>query len=216
MLRHFEDATLLIIAGMALSITFCGFWYIFQKLYLKSFFRGLDSEKREIQAVKKQEEVTNVLNLQQDAVIIFSGQDDNHAANASVGSYQSQNDVNSLKIEFSNCKSAELLGTDLSQALASENTDEKEFAQSRLILPQFVQIEKQIDAAIYEPETDNESRQLNALRVLMGSEINIENDWSSSVGLISLKDIIFKKEPDVNRRYMHEFYIKLHRGPFLN
>ena len=175
-MRHFGGETRFIIIGIFIGASVCGFWYIFQKLYLKCFCRQLDAEKREIQAVTKQKELTNVLNLQQDAVIIFSGDDDNHVANATVGSYQSQNDVNSLNIEFSNCKSAELLGTDLSQALASENTDEKEFAQSRLILPQFVQMEKQTDAAIYEPETDNEARQLNELRMRMGSEINIEND----------------------------------------
>ena len=50
------------------------------------------------------------------------------------------------------------------------------------------------DEEIYEPETDSAAWRLNALRAQMDSEINSENHSTSSIGLISLKDIILKKD----------------------
>ena len=85
-MRHSEDGELYVILAIFIGTSISGYWYIFQKLYLKCFCRELDSEKKEIKAVTKEVEVTNVLNLQQDAVIIFSTEDDKrHPANDSEG-----------------------------------------------------------------------------------------------------------------------------------
>ena len=58
-------------------ITFGTFWYLLQKRELKRFYQQQDAEKKEIKATTKEIETTNVLNLQQNAVIIFSREDDN-------------------------------------------------------------------------------------------------------------------------------------------
>ena len=91
-MRHVGDKARFIVIGIVIGASVCGFWYIFQKLYLKYFCLSLDAKKREKQAVTKENQVRNVLNLQQDAVIIFSAQDDHHGANESEGSNQSSYD----------------------------------------------------------------------------------------------------------------------------
>ena len=39
------------------------FWYLLQKRELKRFYQQLDAENKEIRAVRKEVDVTNVLNL---------------------------------------------------------------------------------------------------------------------------------------------------------
>ena len=53
-------------------LTFVTFWYLLHKRELKRFYQQQDAEKKEIKATTKEIETTNVLNLQQNAVIIFS------------------------------------------------------------------------------------------------------------------------------------------------
>lgn len=47
-------------------------WYLLHKRELKRFYQKEDAEKKEVKAMNKEVEVTNVLSLQQNAVIIFS------------------------------------------------------------------------------------------------------------------------------------------------
>ena len=57
--------------------------------------------------------MTNVLNMSQDAIIIFSAQDDNYG--------EDKYDAESLNIEFSNVSSTELFGIDLAHTMAPSN-----------------------------------------------------------------------------------------------
>ena len=66
-------------------------------------------------AKAKEVEVTNVLNLQDDAVIIYSKNPEVFESvemNESDASCQIQNDLKQLEIEFSNLQSVELFGVD--------------------------------------------------------------------------------------------------------
>ena len=47
-------------------------WYLLHQRELKRFYEQQDAEKKEVKALTKEIEVTNVLNLQQNAVIICS------------------------------------------------------------------------------------------------------------------------------------------------
>ena len=47
------------------------YWYIFQKRELKRFYQQQSIEKKVEMAVTKEKQITNVLNLHRDAVIIF-------------------------------------------------------------------------------------------------------------------------------------------------
>ena len=57
-------------------VAFVTFWYLLQQRELKRFYEQQKAVGKEIKAVKKEIEVTNVLNLQKNAVIIFSQSDD--------------------------------------------------------------------------------------------------------------------------------------------
>ena len=50
------------------------FWYIYQKRELKRFYEKERAELKENKAIEKEVELENVLNLQQDAVVIFSSE----------------------------------------------------------------------------------------------------------------------------------------------
>ena len=57
-------------------IAYVMFWYLLHKRELKRFYEQQTAVDKEIKAVKKETEVTNVLNLQKNAVIIFSQSND--------------------------------------------------------------------------------------------------------------------------------------------
>ena len=57
---------------LLITIVNACFWYIFQKRELKRFYEKQNAEVKEKKAVEKEVELTNVLNLQQDVVAIFS------------------------------------------------------------------------------------------------------------------------------------------------
>ena len=63
-IRHFEDEieSNLRFAFFIVLIS-STFWYLLQKRELKRFFQQLDAENKEIRAVRKEVDVTNVLNL---------------------------------------------------------------------------------------------------------------------------------------------------------
>ena len=87
------------------------FWYIYQKRELKRFYEKERAEFRENKAIEKEVELENVLNLQQDAVVIFSQEQCQQlAANDSVQPPLIQN-----QIEFSNLKANNLFGGELSR-----------------------------------------------------------------------------------------------------
>ena len=48
------------------------FWFILQKRELKRFYEQQDAKSKEIKATEKEVELTNVLNLHQDVVIVYS------------------------------------------------------------------------------------------------------------------------------------------------
>ena len=58
---------------------FIGFsgWFIFQRRELKRFYEQEDAEAKETKAVEKEVELTNILDLSQDVVVIFSSDESN-------------------------------------------------------------------------------------------------------------------------------------------
>ena len=74
-LRHTAEKQELFGFGLLMIMAFVTFWYLFHKRELKRFYQQQDAERKEIKALNKEIEVTNVLNLQQNAVIIFSEDD---------------------------------------------------------------------------------------------------------------------------------------------
>lgn len=70
--RHMRDDWTMFGFGVLLIILWGTFWYLLQARELKRFYQQQDAEKKEIKAVTREIEVTNVLNLQQNAIIIFS------------------------------------------------------------------------------------------------------------------------------------------------
>ena len=95
---QYEETAEIIGFAVILMILWGTFWYILQARELKRFYQQQDAEEKGIQAVNKEIEITNVLNLQQNAVIIFS---------------PTEEDSNLPKIEFANIKSTELFKFDL-------------------------------------------------------------------------------------------------------
>ena len=71
-LRHNKEQVIIIGFGVIILISYSTFWYLLQQRELKRFYQQQAAENKEIKAVKKELAVTNVLNLQQNAVIIFS------------------------------------------------------------------------------------------------------------------------------------------------
>ena len=57
-------------------IAYVMFWYLLHQRELKRFYEQQTAVSKEMKAVKKEVEVTNVLNLQKNAVIIFNQSDD--------------------------------------------------------------------------------------------------------------------------------------------
>ena len=49
-------------------------WFIFQRRELKRFYERQDAEEKEQKAVEREVELTNVLNLQHDVVVIYSSE----------------------------------------------------------------------------------------------------------------------------------------------
>ena len=114
---------------VGVGITFI--WYTLQKRELNRFIKQRELENREQKAINKQEQITNVLDKQRDAILIVSFDQDLDVS-----------DSQSLNIEFSNVKSEELFGINLADAMISEIKEEKDHALERLALPQFVPLDK--------------------------------------------------------------------------
>ena len=70
--RYYEGGSSFVGFGAQIAITLTMSWYLLHKRELKRFYQKEDAEKKEAKAVTKEIEVTNVLGLQQNAVIIFS------------------------------------------------------------------------------------------------------------------------------------------------
>ena len=51
------------------------FWFIFQRRELKRFYERAEVLEKERKAVEKEVELTNVLNLQQDVIVIVSDEE---------------------------------------------------------------------------------------------------------------------------------------------
>ena len=56
---------------MILSVSMT-FWYLLQKRELRRWYQQQSAEKKELKAVKKEVDITNVLNLQQNAILIIN------------------------------------------------------------------------------------------------------------------------------------------------
>ena len=70
-LRHDLPKSRLIISLLSVVFGFSG-WFIFQRRELKRFYERQDAEEKELKAVEREVELTNVLNLQHDVVVIYS------------------------------------------------------------------------------------------------------------------------------------------------
>jgi hypothetical protein len=70
--RYYDGGSSFVGFGAQVAITFTMSWYLLHKRELKRFYQKEDAEKKETKAMTKEIEVTNVLSLQQNAVIIFS------------------------------------------------------------------------------------------------------------------------------------------------
>ena len=97
-------------------------WFILQKRELKRFYEQQDAKRKEVKATQKEVELTNVLNLHQDVVVVFTTEE---------LLIENADDVSSreldLRIEFSNNRSMDVFGIDLSQ-----------LSVRQLVLPQFL------------------------------------------------------------------------------
>ena len=85
------------------------FWYIFQKRELKRFYEQQDARRKEVKATEKEEELTNVLNLHQDVVVVYTTEE----VIIQHGNDATSRDLD-LSIEFSNNRSMDVFGIDLS------------------------------------------------------------------------------------------------------
>ena len=145
---------------------------------------------KEIIATEKEIALTNVLNLQQDVVVIFTSEAATGALNETLTTSNRDHDIS---IEFSNARSIDLFGIDLS-----------ELSVRQLSLPQFIPLERlgTDPRLIY-----SDKHKLKLLR----ESIN-ESLWTglplANLGLVSLKEIL-QKEPSVNVEEQVEEYIML-------
>ena len=89
----------------------------------------MDANRKEVKAHQKEVEVTNVLNLQQDGVIIFRK---NEIKKNDLTDQENMDpcDVDPLQIEFSNLRSVDLFGI-----------DKTKLSQAQLLLPQFLPLD---------------------------------------------------------------------------
>ena len=117
-------------------VAFVTFWYLLQQRELKRFYEQQKAVGKEIKAVKKEIEVTNVLNLQKNAVIIFSQPE---VSEIKVGTEACSQET--PKIEFANFTSSKLLKINLDELNAP----------TKLKLHQFVPLAKS-EAELYENE----------------------------------------------------------------
>ena len=177
------------------------FW-ILQKRELRNFFTQLDAQQREEQAVKKQRQTSNVLDLQRDSIVIVSNS--NEPVLNSTGLRQDNTGTGTgdvavpfqLAFEYANSKSSELLGISLAEFQPPHNNELYRMAiLEQLSKPKFIALQK-TEVELYEPDPIEEMWKLNAIRGIMNS------DGSSGGGstiaarhcLISLEDIIKRKE----------------------
>ena len=117
-------------------IAFVTLWYLLHQRELKRFYEQQKAVGKEIKAVKKEIEVTNVLNLQKNAVIIFSQPD---LTEIKVGTEVCSQET--PKIEFANFTSSNLFKIKLDELNAP----------TKLKLHQFVPLTKS-EAELYENE----------------------------------------------------------------
>ena len=117
-------------------VAFVTFWYLLQQRELKRFYEQQKAVGKEIKAVKKEIEVTNVLNLQKNAVIIFSQPE---VSEIKVGTEACSQET--PKIEFANFTSSKLLKINLDELNAP----------TKLRLHQFAPLAKS-EAELYENE----------------------------------------------------------------
>ena len=111
-----------------------------------------------------------------------------------------------MRIEFSNSSSTEWFGSDFSEALDSNLSFEREIASQELNAQRFVLIEYEDDASMYEPDNDETSWRLNALRAQLNTDMSANGEFNSSNSLLSLKDIILESKAIGSQK---EIYVKL-------
>ena len=157
------------------SVSCIVFWYIYQKRELKRFFEQEKAELKETKAVEKEVELRHVLNLQQDAVVIFSTEEKEQVlAHDSV-----QPPLIPHRIEFSNMKANNLFGCELSQ-----------MPLKQLVLPQFIAVD-QNSKLLQQFIEDRKS--LDGLRQSINDSLWTGKSFMAD-GLISLKNILDKNE----------------------
>ena len=134
--RYYKERQEFIQFSYLLLVAFVTFWYLLHQRELKRFYEQQKAVAKEIKAVKKEKEVTNVLNLQKNAVIIFS---QSYDSEIKVGSEASSQQTPT--IEFANFTGSNLFKIDI-----DELND-----LTKLKLRQFVPLMK-TEAELYETE----------------------------------------------------------------
>ena len=156
-------------------IAYVMFWYLLHQRELKRFYEQQNAVSKEIKAVKKETEVTNVLNLQKNAVIIFSQSNDSEIESSADAQLQE-----TPTIEFANFTSSNLFKIKL-----DDLND-----LTKLKLHQFVPLKKS-EAELYENEPPAREWYLNALR----ARIDTVNYLTTNTDdLFSLKQIMLMDE----------------------
>ena len=107
---HFdqEKSFLLNMFGWLIGLTI--FWLVLQKRELKRFYEKQDAKIKETKATEKQVELTNVLNRHQDVVIVYTTEEAKVTNDEDLTTPRALD----LSIEFSNNRSMDVFGIDLS------------------------------------------------------------------------------------------------------
>ena len=146
-------------------------WFILQKRELKRFYEQQDAKRKEVKATQKEVELTNVLNSHQDVVVVFTTEE---------LLIENADDVSSreldLRIEFSNNRSMDVFGIDLSQLSARQ-----------LVLPQFLPCDRLQDSAHISNDKAKITELRKSIKASLWTGLALEDSC-----LVSLKEILQK------------------------
>ena len=161
-------------------------FFILQKRELKRFFQ-------EQKAVKKEQQVSDVLNSQSDAIVVIPA-DEQRTEEADKETGHRGGGL--LKFLFSNSKSVRLFGFNLAGAVTP--TEKDDVASSMLRLPRFIPLGRNVSG-------DRAEATMNASPG--PSAAGLQPSPSQSSSLYSLEDILRRRESGGRRRNKVESYL---------
>ena len=170
---HGEERAKWLVNWLLVTFGIFFFWFIFQKRELKRFRQMSEAEEKEKEAIDESNQFTNVLNLQQDAIIIYSFEDELRFYDDSASTRANQSQIDRMSIEFSNQKVTDLFSIDLCKAMKEPETHQRTLAHEILAQPSLIQMK---DPQETSQNHLNFNIQLSKLKKMVEIETEMNNE----------------------------------------